>query len=41
MHIISCTAYDLEQKVAYLAEKVPHSQNGHAQTEFYNTMPSQ
>jgi len=44
MHrILNCTAYIyyLEQKAAYLAEKISHSLNGNAQTEFYNTMPSQ
>jgi len=40
MHRIFCTAYiyDLEQKAAYLAQKIPHFLHGHAQTEFYNAM---
>ena len=45
MHIIFCTAYDLEQKAAHLGllKKIPHFLNGHAQIEFYNTvtLPSQ
>jgi len=43
MHRVFCTTYiyDLEQKVAYLAQKISHSLNEWAQIEFCNTMPSQ
>jgi len=41
MHRIFCTTYrpiyDLEQKVAQLAEKILHPLNGRAQTKFYDT----